>query len=267
MGPSGSDIAAQISEYCTPPLLVSTRSQAINLPKGAKHLPGIAEFLPKSKGLRFTDGNTVKGIDYIIFCTGYLYSYPFFPEHIRKTLIYPRESEQHAFYAGERCRNVFQHLLYRPDPTLAFLTLPWNIVPFPVAEAQGAIVARLWSGRLQVPDNKAMQRWEDERESEMGSGKAFHKLAPPSDVEYINDLWHWARQSKHLTAAGAEVDCDSGDKKQGFGKEPPYWSPRLRWMRTNVPHFKKAFAEKGEDRHNFRTLEELGFHFPDTESP
>ena len=213
-------------------------------------LPAISEFDPSNRAVRFADGQVVRRLDSILFCTGYLYSFPFFSSDMRKTLIYPPSDALGKFYVGERCRNVYQHLFYTPDPTLALLTLPWNIIPFPVAEGQGALVARVWSGRLSVPSEAAMQEWESDAETKKGTGKSFHRLAPPSDVDYINYLWRWAENADSLSSG------------KDIGKTAPYWGPWQRWMRIHVPEFKKTFVGKGEQRHGIRTLEELGFPYP-----
>lgn len=255
MGPSGSDIATQIAEYCSSPILISTRSQPSSLPPKAKHLPAISCFDSERRSLRFVDGNIVENLDHIVFCTGYIYSYPFLADDIRYSLIYPPSDHPKAFYPGERCRNVYQHLFYVADPTLSFLTLPWNIIPFPVAEGQGAVVARVLSSRLSIPSETEMRQWERQREHEVGLGKIFHKLAPPTDVDYINHLWHWAHQAREMNNADGQVISS--------GKTPPYWNSYYRWMRKNVPNFKRDFAEKGEERHHVTTLEELGFHYED----
>jgi len=251
-GPSGTDIAAQIALFSAKPLLISTRSPFTPSNPNQHALPGIAEFLlPSSpslssdpnneslpRSIRFTNNHIEHSLDAILFCTGYLYSYPFLPTTILPPIITD----------SARVHNVYQHIFYTGDPTLAFLTLPWNIVPFPVAEAQSAAIARVWSGRLTLPGLTEMERWEEEGEIERGRGKAFHRLVTPSDVEYINDLCRW---------------CLSADREGevGVGKKQPYWGDRERWIRINVPAIKRAFAAKGDQRHCVRTLEELGFHF------
>ena len=106
-----------------------------------------------------------------------------------------------------------------------------------------------------------MQQWERETEAVKGTGKSFHKLAPPSDVEYINMLYRWAGQASDASDSSGLSNGYEDNRKTKFGKQPPYWGSYQYWMRMNVSVFKKAFAEKGEERHKIRTLEELGFHF------
>ena len=109
-----------------------------------------------------------------------------------------------------------------------------------------------------------MQQWEQKRAEEVGSGKIFHRLAPPTDVDYINHLWSWARQADQV--GGQEIQSSSNGSSLSISKTPPYWGAYHRWMRINVPRFKKAFAEKGENRHRITTLEELEFHYGDEQA-
>lgn len=66
----------------------------------------------------------------------------------------------------------------------------------------------------------------------------------PTDCDYLNDMVDWA------ASAGP-----------GCGKLPSKWSEREFWARERFPAIKRAFADKGEDRHKIRRLEELGFEY------
>lgn len=236
-GPSGSDMAGQIASY-TSNLHISTRSKpALPLPQGSTHHPGISSFTHSTRTATFTDGSTLANIDRILFCTGYLYSYPFLSPALRRTLD-PRAD-------GIRAHGTYAHLLLRVNPTLALTCVPWNIIPFPVAEAQGAVLARLWSGRLLVPDEAEMRRWEDERVQRAGDGKAFHKLAPPQDSAYLNWLGEWSQRAE--------------GEREGRGRKAPVWDRRMCWMRGECGKMRTAFFGLGEQRKSVRTLEEIGF--------
>jgi len=78
-GASGLDIGTQISHVCRKPLLNSVKTPSpLKLGQENKEeVSPIAEFLVKERGVRFEDGRVEKDIDAIIYCTGYLYSYPF----------------------------------------------------------------------------------------------------------------------------------------------------------------------------------------------
>jgi hypothetical protein len=58
---------------------------------------------------------------------------------------------------------TFQHIFSISNPTLEFLALPQKAIPFPIAEMQASVVARVFSGRLFLPSKKTMQLWERER--------------------------------------------------------------------------------------------------------
>jgi len=235
---SGVDIATQISAVAKPPVLVSSRSESFLVSTGAgkEEVPEIVEFLPPSEAVcavRFKDGRIEDGVDAVLFCTGYLYSYPFLPS------LHPK-----LISNGFRVQNVYQHMFYIEHPSLAFVLLPFRIMPFPMSEAEAGVIARVWSGRLQLPAPEAMYRWEDDRINNKGVGTSFHALNFPEDLDHHNNLHDWAAQT---------------DK--GLGKMAHKWNEKERWTRQRFPAIKKAFADRGELRHEVRTIEELGFDY------
>jgi hypothetical protein len=194
--------------------------------------PEIAEFVSKDRTVRFSDGSVIRDVDAVVFCTGYLYSYPFL-----SSLDPPLTTD------GMRTEHVYQHVFYIPHPTLAFLALPQRIVPFPVAESQSAVIARVWSKRIRLPSTELMRRWESRVIAEAGAGKYFHTLGFPRDVNYINELYDW---------------CMRADRPE-IGRIPPRWTERESWVRERCAVMRAAFRALGERRHEVRTLEELGF--------
>lgn len=125
------------------------------------------------------DGKKVSAIDKIIFCTGYLYTFPFLERYL------PGVTD------GTWVPNIYKQIFNVDDPTLAFVGLPKFIVPMPLSESQGAIVARVFSGRLTLPDVES-RREDYERELALRkTGKSFHSLRPPEDYQYCNELHDW----------------------------------------------------------------------------
>jgi hypothetical protein len=95
-----------------------------------------------------------------MYCTGFLYRFPFLEGTPAAARV--DDGRVHAMY-----RHVFPP---RFAPTLAFVGLPWKIVPFPQFELQARWVARCLSGRAALPDEAAMLRdvesyyeWMEER--------------------------------------------------------------------------------------------------------
>ncbi|KZF23213.1 thiol-specific monooxygenase [Xylona heveae TC161] len=242
---SGIDLSAQISQFCQKPILISEK-HASNITAStdtsqAENLPEIVEFLKdQPRAVRFANGRVETDIDKIIFCTGYFYSFPFLSS-LSPALV----------SNGDRTQNVYKHLFYNTEPTLAFIGLPQRIVPFPVSEAQGAVIARAWSGRMTLPSLREMQKWEAATIVDRGSGRNFHTIAFPLDAEYINHLHGWALQATSRTRLAND----------GRGKMPPYWNEQTQWVRERFPLIKVASKKLGDRRHEICTLEELGFDY------
>lgn len=243
---SGSDIGAQIAEACALPLIFSTRSPSYLFAEDPDRYlmrPAIAEYLPATRGVRFEDGMAEDDIDAILYCTGYLYSYPFL-QHAHGGVAAPNAG---LITTGERVQNLYQHMFYRPRPTLVFLGLPQKVIPLPFVEAQSAVVAKVLSGQITLPDEAEMAAWEVDRIAERGAGRAFHLFKFPEDADHINFLHDWAQ----------------GVARDGLaaGKVPPHWGPRQYWMRELFPKIRQAYLSLGQERFQKKTLEEIGFDF------
>jgi hypothetical protein len=205
-----------------------------------REVPPIKRFILENRGVEFENGTIESDIDAIIFATGYFYSLPFL-EEVKPALITD----------GSHVNHTFQHLFYAPQPTLSFLTLNQRVIPFPLAEAQASVLARVYSGRLSLPSYTEMQKWEEDVIAEMGDGRNFHLLPFPKDGNYLNEMSRWA-----LSAPPKE-----GLENDGKGKVPPIWGEWEFWCRENFPAIRRAFGELGEKRHQARSIEEVGFSF------
>jgi cation diffusion facilitator CzcD-associated flavoprotein CzcO len=263
---SGIDIAGQITPYCQQPLISSSKSESylqLEIPPNQLDKPPIYRFIVEDRAIEFEDGSRESNVDTILYCTGYFYSFPFI-SGFNPPLI----------TTGERVENLYQHLFYRPNPSIAFPVLSQKIIPFPFAEAQAAVIARVFSGRLALPSEAEMKAWEQGVIDEMGEGRGFHVLKFPRDADHINMLHDWAlsadgkaghprgtdRYVRQRSVVGAE-DLKGVSEGEVVGKEPPYWGEKEYWTRERFPAIKKAFQALGEDRHRVRTLAEVGFDF------
>lgn len=145
---SGIDLSAQIATVCEQPVIVSEKESTAKPREDQprrKLVPETAAFLPAERAVRFEDDSVETDIDAVVFCTGYFYSFPFLDP-----TQFPLSPD------GTWVRRLYEHILYIEDPTLAFLGIPQRIVPFPVAEAQAAFVARIWADRLTLPTQEQM---------------------------------------------------------------------------------------------------------------
>ncbi|KAH8734764.1 hypothetical protein BGZ61DRAFT_412369 [Ilyonectria robusta] len=245
---SGVDVSVQLSTVAALPVLVSEKEKpSVVQPQAntpwAAYVPEIVEFFPETRGVRFADGRVESGIDSIIFCTGFHYSYPFLAK-LEPSIVVP---------GGSHAAHLWEHILYTANPTLAFLSVPQRIVPFPVSEAQSAVIGRIWSGRLNVPSRAEMDAWVEAQHKVKGEGKAIHVMTSPEDVDYVNRL--------HDLSTTAATAPELGLENDGNGKKPPYWNLETRWIRERVPKIKLASRAVGERRHELRTLKDLGFDY------
>ncbi|KAE8355771.1 hypothetical protein BDV28DRAFT_128348 [Aspergillus coremiiformis] len=246
---SGVDIGNQINKLSKGKVLASQRTESFLFPSNAAdkdYVSEIVEFLPPTeykRAVRFADGKIEDEIDAIVFCTGYLYSFPFL-----SSLNPPIITD------GRRVLNNYQHLFYIQNPTLVFPVLPQRVIPFPLSENQAAVFARVWSGRLTLPDTADMKAWEDTTATQKGNGTAFHLLHFPLDADYMNLLYEWATKAKPRHGL-----IDHGNGKQGN-----YWGEKEKWMRQLFPVIRNTFVEKGGERHKFKTIEQLGYDFEES---
>jgi hypothetical protein len=199
---------------------------------GAEEVGVIEEFLVEERGVRFKGGRVEKGVDAVIFATGYLFAFPFL-----KSLQPPLVTD------GRRVHGLYKHLFHIEHPSLVFTRLPIKVVPFPLSESQAAVFSRTWANLLPLPSRKEMRKWEEEEVGRRGA--KYHVWPEGGDAEYINSVHEWIKQS------GTP------------GKEPPYWTPEQVWQRTIYSKAKLQFELGGRKA---RTLEELGFTYsPDGE--
>ena len=203
-------------------------------------------------------------IDAIVYCTGFLYSFPFLRD-IRPPLI----------ATGRDVENLYQHVFFRHEPTLAFMVLNQRIIPFPVAEAQAAVIARVWSGRIRLPSPEEMEEWEVTTRRQMPDTMCFHTLNFPEDANYINLLHDWAMTaeqespsvstSERQTERNSAGDCPkmtlSNVRSVPIGRVPPYWGEREYWIRQRFPAIKKAFQGCGTERQLKRSIADVGFDY------
>ena len=88
--------------------------------------------------------------DLIIFATGYEYRMPFLQGKLQVD-------------QGRLLKNRYVYPLYKqlfhanfPNGTLSFLAIPCRIVPFPLAELQSHIIARVLCGKISLPSRDEM---------------------------------------------------------------------------------------------------------------
>lgn len=136
------------------------------------------------RSVRLQDGSILTHIDYIIWATGYMYDLPFLRSY--RPLILGADCDSKP---ARRLYNVWEQLAFTEDPTLAFSLLCKNVVPFPLAELQAAVMVKVFKGELEVPPSGGQAALSGESPSDAAnSSKDYHSLITPRDIEYCREL-------------------------------------------------------------------------------
>lgn len=255
---SGLDIASQIRRVraagTVAPVIISVQTATsddmrrfVEEDRGSgayDEAPPIARFLAEQKGVEFADGRVELGVDRVLFATGYLYTFPFLKSLTAATAsalggdaghdgVLHDSSSSSAMPLitdGSRVHNLAKHLLHVAHPTLAFPGLPIKVIPFPLAEAQAAVLARLWSNALPLPPRAVLEAWEREpaeeaaarvctssssssktkepdEDEELARGRrrkavrGYHVFPTGGDGRYINEMHEWVTTGRWPTAS------------------------------------------------------------------
>lgn len=207
---SGFDIAKKIAPFVSMLWVSSTRLIADGLPHIATKMAGVEAFYPRRRLVRFTDGQYISEVDYIIFCTGYQYHQPFIKMN--------STSEEPLFPSGLSIENLHEHIVYIEKPTLAFVGMVKDAVPtFLVVQAQAAFVSRFFSNYIR----SLSPRKEDPQ----------HRLPYPIFMDYLFRL---------------ESLCEQADKGRSWngtqGNNPIFrWTLELDLIRTKRREIRGAF--------------------------
>ncbi|TAQ89302.1 hypothetical protein B7494_g2385 [Chlorociboria aeruginascens] len=220
---SGHDLSTELVSTASLPVYQSRRSASRwdgdTPPPGIAWLPIIQKFLPSGR-IVFDDDTYLDDVDAVIYCTGYLPSYPFWNEKNGRPL---------WDYANRRMAGGYQHTFFKDLPNVAIVGLP-RVLTFRSFEYQAIALARLWSARNwgDLPDVKEMERWERDREVvRRREGKKFH------DIDYeTGETLEWLGFFYRIAGLG---------KLTGEGRVPPVLGKEVRWA---LEHLRK-YPEPG----------------------
>ncbi|KAF5834854.1 hypothetical protein DUNSADRAFT_8355 [Dunaliella salina] len=182
---SGDDISKELSAVAKTVHLCARAYTARSPPPPGSMFPNVIR-RPMVSGLTedgralFPDG-LEEHIDAVVYCTGYRYAFPFLPgtthqepsaeqSNGQKAQQYQQgahangsgpspvsDISQFVVSEGHHVQPLYKHM-FPPAlaPSLSFVGLPWKIVPFPQMELQGKLIARVLSGRAQLPSPEVM---------------------------------------------------------------------------------------------------------------
>jgi len=93
--------------------------------------------------IRFQNAPALENVDYFIYCTGYQYQYPFLQTNLVNVV-------------DNWVSPLYRDIVAPTDTTLAFIGLPFQVIPFPLFEYQAKWWVNMLSGTKSLPSVKAM---------------------------------------------------------------------------------------------------------------
>lgn len=180
-------------------------------------------------------GQRLSDIHRIILCTGYHFCLPFLQNYHEDDTAIEDASNTVLVTDGTQLHNLHEHIFYIPDPTLAFIGVPFYTATFTLFEFQAMALAAVWSGRADLPAPEIMQEQYVKRTKEKGVGRNFHSLKGVEDV-YVRDLMAWL--NKDAQKYGAKV-------LQGHSEE--WHAARAAWLAKNKLRQEELEQERSKE--------------------
>ncbi|KAG8225696.1 hypothetical protein J437_LFUL001729 [Ladona fulva] len=177
-GPSGMDIALEVSKLAKTVILSHHMTVEIKtqFPENVSQKPEVVSMTGKE--VVFRDGSSEE-VDYIFYCTGYKYSFPFLSEACGVTT-----EDNHV-------RPLYKHLIHTRFPTLCFVGLPFYVCAFSLCDLQSRFFLRILDGSLKLPSTEEMDADADEeieRRRKCGLGRRQAHMMGPLQGDYYDDL-------------------------------------------------------------------------------
>jgi hypothetical protein len=173
---SALDISLEISKVAEKVFWCAEEHSDIDVGEGIQRCAAPLEM--KNEKIKLKSGDWIADLDVLIFCTGYHYLFPFLEEGI----IQVEDNWVHPLY---------YELIPPSYPTIAFVGLPYAIIPFPLFEIQVKWFTRMLAGQFELPSETLMQYWCTQFESRLRTSKPkqrnYHKMGA-EQYGYMNQL-------------------------------------------------------------------------------
>ena len=140
-------------------------------------------------------GEKLCGIDRIVVCTGYHITLPFLGEYHDDSTPPEKASDTVLVTDGTMYHNLHKDIFYIPDPTLAFVGVPYYTATFTLFEFQAMVVAAVLSGAAQLPEETAVRDEYRQRVQQHGVGREFNSLKDKEEI-YVNDVLGWINRDR-----------------------------------------------------------------------
>ncbi|KZM28708.1 uncharacterized protein EKO05_0009918 [Ascochyta rabiei] len=138
-------------------------------------------------------------IHHVILCTGYHLTLPFLAHLHADDVPAHAANEEVLVTDGTMFHNLHKDIFYIPDPSLAFVGVPFFTATFTLFEFQAMVVAHVFAGDARLPSTADMRAEYVQRVEKKGLGKSFHSLRE-GEEEYVAELVGW--MNRELAARG-----------------------------------------------------------------
>lgn len=173
---SGIDISGDLVGHAAKVWLCARALDEAPPRSGIEHRPSIERV--DRRDLLLADGTRLTNVDDLLFCTGYDYAFPF----LEDGLVTVEPKWVHPLWLDAICIRA---------PRLAFIGLPFQVVPFPLMQMQSRLFAHLLCGRTRWPSSSEMLA---EHKASVAALRAqsvlprhFFKYGP-KQFDYVDDL-------------------------------------------------------------------------------
>jgi len=176
---SGRDIAVEISR-CANEVLLCHRGELgmCELPSNVKERPSIK--MIADDGSVVLNDATQCSVDGIVFCTGYLYDFPFLHESCGVKV------------ERNRVSPLYKQMFNVNHPSMAFIGVPSIVCPFHLFSIQARWVMKVLEGTAILPSKEEMLKdCDEELRSRLEAGipeKYFHRFDKGENLEYFATL-------------------------------------------------------------------------------
>ncbi|KAG0649154.1 Flavin-containing monooxygenase ustF2 [Hyphodiscus hymeniophilus] len=176
------------------------------LPPAVERIGEVASFEIPTEGqskpghITLKDGRVLSDIGRVILATGYHFSHPFLLDLHDDDALPETASETVLVTDGTQIHNLHKDIFYIPDPTLAFVGVPFYTATFTLFEYQAIVVAAVFAGRAWLPNEQEMRDEYSKRVEAKGYGRAFHSLRD-QQVDYVTELLAWINEHAEVTGA------------------------------------------------------------------
>ncbi|KAI5966426.1 uncharacterized protein KGF55_000735 [Candida pseudojiufengensis] len=126
----------------------------------------------------FEDGSIVYDPDHIVYCTGYLFSYPFLNRLFNNKIT----------HEGQTVSNLYQHTFLINEPLITIIGVPIDGISFRVFEYQAILLSRYITGKINLPSRKEQTEWVNKRYEEKSNTRLYHTIGVVDALPFAQTL-------------------------------------------------------------------------------